>query len=46
LEAVLFPTLYKEHADKIVTGACLLVKGSVSNRNGELSLSIENLKSI
>lgn len=44
LEAVVFPKLFKEHNGAITSGACLLVKGSVSNRNGELSLSIDNLK--
>ncbi len=44
MEAVVFPKLFKEHSGAIVPGACLLIKGNVSNRNGELSLSIENLK--
>jgi DNA polymerase-3 subunit alpha len=44
MEAVVFPKLFKEHAAVIVPGVCLLIKGAVSNRNGELSLSIENLK--
>lgn len=44
LEAVVFPKLFKEHAAAIVPGACLLVKGKVSVRNGETSLAIEELK--
>jgi DNA polymerase-3 subunit alpha len=44
MEAVVFPKLYKEHAGAIASGKCLLVKGNVSNRNGELSLALENLK--
>ncbi len=44
LEAVVFPRLYKEHANAIMSGACLLVKGKVSVRNGEPSLAIEDLK--
>jgi DNA polymerase-3 subunit alpha len=44
IEAVLFPKLFKEHAALIVPGACLLVKGKVSVRNGEPSLAIEELK--
>ena len=44
LEAVIFPKLFKEHANLIAPGACLLVKGKVSVRNGEPSLAIEELK--
>ncbi len=44
MEAVIFPRLYKEHAATITAGACILIKANVSNRNGELSLAIENVK--
>ena len=44
IEAVIFPKLFKVHASAIVSGACLLVKGKVSVRNGETSLAIEELK--
>ncbi len=44
IEAVVFPKLFKEHAAIIAPGACLLVKGKVSVRNGEPSLAIEELK--
>ncbi|MFA6415020.1 MAG: DNA polymerase III subunit alpha, partial [Candidatus Paceibacterota bacterium] len=44
IEAVIFPKLFKEHASILVPGACLLIKGKVSIRNGETSLSIEELK--
>jgi DNA polymerase-3 subunit alpha len=44
LEAVVFPKLFKEHALAIIPGACLLVKGNVSNRNNELSLAIDGVK--
>jgi DNA polymerase-3 subunit alpha len=44
IEAVVFPKLFKEHANAIVPGACVLVKGKVSVRNGETSLAIEELK--
>lgn len=46
IEAVIFPKLYKEHAALIAPGACLLVKGTVSNRNGEISLALENMKAL
>ncbi|MBI4088692.1 DNA polymerase III subunit alpha [Candidatus Kaiserbacteria bacterium] len=44
IEAVVFPKLFKEHTAVVVPGACLLVKGKVSIRNGEPSLAIEELK--
>ena len=44
VEAVVFPKLFKEQASAIAPGACLLVKGKVSIRNGETSLAIEELK--
>ena len=44
LEAVAFPKLYKEHGALLTVGSCLLVKASISKRNGELSLALDNLK--
>lgn len=44
IEAVVFPKLYKERGEILVPGTCLLVKGNVSERNGEISLAVENLK--
>ncbi|MES2226036.1 MAG: DNA polymerase III subunit alpha [Patescibacteria group bacterium] len=44
IEAVIFPKLFKEFANDIKPGACLLVKGAVSIRNGESTLAIDNVK--
>lgn len=44
IEAVIFPRLYKEHAATLTSGSCLLVKGKVSLRNGEVSLALDDLK--
>jgi DNA polymerase-3 subunit alpha len=44
IEAVIFPKLYKEHGKTLAPGACILIKGTVSVRNGDVSLTIENLK--
>lgn len=44
IEAVVFPRLFKEHVKIITPGACLLIKGKVSIRNGEVSIAIEELK--
>jgi DNA polymerase-3 subunit alpha len=46
IEAVIFPKLFKEHTSTLTTGACILVKGKVSIRNGETTLAIEELKLI
>lgn len=46
MEAVVFPKLYKEHAERLVAGNCLLIKGAISKRNGEISLALENLKAL
>ena len=46
IEAVVFSKLFKDHAANLVAGKCILVKGAVSMRNGELSMAIENLKAI
>jgi DNA polymerase-3 subunit alpha len=46
IEAVIFPKLFKEHGAKVQPGACLLIKGNVSDRNGEISLALENLKAL
>ncbi len=46
IEAVIFPKLFREHAELVLPGSCLLIKGTVSNRNGETSLAIENLKAL
>ena len=44
MEAVIFPKLYKEKGSLIETGVCLIVKASVTIRNGEVSLALDNLK--
>ena len=46
IEGVIFPKIFKELGSLVVPGNCLLIKSTVSNRNGELSLAIENLKSL
>jgi DNA polymerase III subunit alpha len=44
IEAVVFPKLLKEHAGALTEGTCFLAKSKVSLRNGELSLTIEEMK--
>lgn len=44
IEAVAFPKLYKKHADAIVEGSCILIKATISRRNDETSLALDELK--
>ena len=44
IEGVIFPKTFKEHGTLVSPGTCLLVKATVSVRNGETSLAIENVK--
>jgi DNA polymerase-3 subunit alpha len=46
IEAVVFPKLFKEHAALLAAGTCVLIKGKITNRNGEISLAIEDVKGI
>ena len=46
IEAVIFPKLFKEHMAIATPGSCLLIKGTISIRNGETTLAIENLKGL
>ncbi|HQU08183.1 MAG: DNA polymerase III subunit alpha [Parcubacteria group bacterium 21-54-25] len=46
IEGAVFPKLFKEHAAHISPGTCLLVKGHISNRNGELSLALDAVKEL
>ena len=46
IEAVIFPKLFKEHMEIAKPGSCLLIKGTISIRNGETTLAIENLKGL
>ena len=46
IEAVIFPKTYAEKGSLLTPGTCLLIKAVVSGRNGETSLSIENLKAL
>lgn len=44
IETVAFPKVFTEHKADLVPGACVLVKGKVSRRNGEPSLLIDAVK--
>jgi DNA polymerase-3 subunit alpha len=46
IESVVFSKLFKEKADILVPGNCILVKAKVSIRNGETTLAIEDLKQL
>ncbi len=46
IEAVVFPSLFKDHIDILVPEKCIALSGKVSNRNGEKSIIIEAVKEI
>lgn len=46
IEGVIFPKIFKERGSLVEVGQCLLIKATVSNRNGEISLALENLKAL
>ena len=46
IEAVAFPTIFKESIDILVPEKCIAFSGKVSNRNGEKSIIIEAVKEI
>jgi DNA polymerase-3 subunit alpha len=46
IEAVVFPTLFKDSIDILVPEKCIALSGKISLRNGEKSIIIEALKEI
>ena len=46
IEAVVFPSLFKNCIDVIVAEKCIALSGKVSNKNGEKSIIIEAVKEI
>ncbi len=46
IEAVAFPSIFKETVDLFVPEKCIAFSGKVSNRNGEKSIIIEAVKEI
>jgi DNA polymerase-3 subunit alpha len=46
IEAVAFPTIYKDHKDAMAEGRTVLLKGKITHRNGEPSFIIEKVKGL
>lgn len=46
IEAVAFPSIFKESIEILVPEKCIALSGKVSNRNGEKSIIIEAVKAI
>ena len=46
IEAVAFPSIFKESIDILVPEKCIALSGKISNRNGEKSIIIEAVKEI
>lgn len=46
IEGVIFPKLYEVHGSTVSADKCILIKATVSKRNGETSLAVDDLKAI
>ena len=46
IEAVCFPSMFKDAVDILVAEKCIALSGKVSNRNGEKSIVIEAVKEV
>jgi DNA polymerase-3 subunit alpha len=46
IEAVAFPSIFKESIDILVAEKCIALTGKISNRNGEKSIIIEGVKEV
>ncbi len=46
IEAVVFPRSLKEYEKLLIPGACVLLKGKISERNGEASFVVEKAKGL
>lgn len=46
IESVVFPKVYKECIEVLHPSSCVVIRGSVSNRNGETSLIIDKIQSL
>ena len=44
IEAIAFPRTFKEYEDILIPGACIAIKGKISERNGESSFVVEKAK--
>ena len=44
IEIVAFPKILKEYPGLFIPGSCLMLKGSLNNRNGEASFVVEKAK--
>ncbi len=46
IEVVVFPNLLKENEKLIISGNCIMLKGKISERNGEDSFVAEKAKAL
>jgi len=46
IEAVFFPKTFTAHKDLVVTDSCVVVKGKLSDRNGELGILADAVKKL
>jgi len=46
IETVAFPRILEEHGEHLELDTCVLLKGRISKRNGEISFIVENVKAL
>ena len=46
IEIVAFPRTFKEYETLLTPGSCVVVKGKISERNGETSFVVERAKAL
>lgn len=46
IEAVVFPKVYKECTQTLFPSSCVVIRGSISGRNGETSIIIDKVQSL
>ncbi len=46
IEVVVFPRTLKEHENLFIAGSCVMLKGRISERNGESSFVVEKAKAL
>ena len=46
IEVVVFPRTFKEYETIMTPGACVALKGKISDRNGETSFVVERAKAL
>ncbi|MCK5096301.1 MAG: DNA polymerase III subunit alpha [Candidatus Pacebacteria bacterium] len=46
LEVVVFPRIFTEFKEILISGTCVVIKGKISKRNNELSIIVDDIKKL